>query len=168
MVGGRYPVNRQSDESATALYQRALNTALRLLLRRDHSNAELISKLNQRGFDDEIIRRVVAECQRLDYLNDERTAGALIRKLSRKGFGSKRIRLECDRKGLKRELMEGIFHQSVSEENERECAERVLQKYISKFDREKDDLKRRAKIYRFLFTRGFPDRVISDLISKLD
>lgn len=158
----------QRDESAITLYQKALNTALRLLLRRDHSNAELMSKLTQRGFDCESIRRVVAECQRLDYLDDERTAGVLIRKLRRKGFGSKRIRLEFDRKGLNRELMEGILGKSVAEENDREWAERVLQKYIRKFDREKDDRKRRAKIYRFLYARGFPERVIADIISKLD
>jgi regulatory protein len=161
-------VTCQRDEAALTDYQKALNTAVRILLRRDHSEAELSRKLNRRGFDYETVCRVVAECRRLDYLNDERTAGVLIRKLRRKGFGSKRIRLEFDRKGLKRELIEGILLKSVSEENERECAERVLQKYRSKFDREKDDLKRRDKIYRFLDARGFPKAVISELIRKLD
>jgi regulatory protein len=158
----------QQDTAANPLYQKALAAALRILLRRDHSKAELSRKLNQRGFDQEIVERVVAECQRLDYLNDERAARVLINHFRRKGFGSKRIRLEAVRKGLQRELIEALLRQSVSEETERACAERVLQKSIRKFESEKDALKRRAKVYRFLYARGFPENVISDLVRSLD
>jgi SOS response regulatory protein OraA/RecX len=165
---GHRPMTGQGDEPANPLYQKALTVALRILLRRDHSRADLTRKLNQRGFDQEIVERVVAECQRLDYLNDERAARVLINHFRRKGFGSKRIRLEAVRKGLQRELIEALLRQSVSEETERACAERVLQKSIRKFQSEKDALKRRAKVYRFLYARGFPENVISDLVRSLD
>ena len=157
----------EKNHFSKTLYQKALNTAIRLLTRRDHSTYELTRKLEQRGFYQDTIGGVIAECVRFDYLNDERTARGLIRQLKHKGFGLKRIRLELNKKGLMGPYIEGILTKSVSEADERECAERILLKHIRKFDRERDNLKRRNKIYRFLYSRGFAEGIILELIHKL-
>lgn len=147
-------------------YRRALNTALRLLTRRDHSKYELAQKLKQRAFEGDVIEKVLSECERLDYLNDDRTAGMLIDRLARRGYGAKRIQAELKRKGLTGSRVAGSLDDRLSEGSEQENAERVLIKNIKRFDREDDRRKRKAKIHRFLFSRGFSNEVIAEVMKK--
>jgi regulatory protein len=147
-------------------YKKAFNTALRLLTRRDHSKYELGQKLKQRDFEDDIIEKVFLEFERLDYLNDERTAQVFIGQLLRKGCGAKRIQHELNRKGLTGKRIADIFLEKVTDVVERENAERVLIKNIKRFGRENDRLKRNDKIYRFLYSRGFSNQVILELMKK--
>jgi len=142
----------------------ALNTALRILTRRDHSRYELVRKLKQRGFSKEDIDDAVSACENLDYINDERTAKIYIRQLKRKGYGKKRIQLELNKKSLKGARIQHILDESVSAIDEQEGAERILKKNMKRFEREKDALKRRDKIYRFLHARGFSREVIANTI----
>jgi len=147
-------------------YQRAFNTALRLLTRRDHSKYELAQKLKQRAFADDVIEKVSLACERLDYLNDERTAEVFTAQLIRKGYGAKYIRAELKRKGLTGRRIAEVLSTILSEAGEQENAERVLIKNIKRFDREADRRKRQAKIYRFLLARGFEPRIIAELMKK--
>jgi regulatory protein len=148
--------------------KRALNTALRILTRRDHSRYELVRKLKQRGFSKEDIDDAVSSCEKFDYVNDERTTKVYIRQLKRKGYGKKRVQLELSKKGLKGDRIQGILDQSVSETDEREGAARILKKNSKRFEREKDSLKRRDKIYRFLHARGFSQGVIAENLKRYD
>ena len=147
-------------------YQKAMNTAVRLLSRRDHTRLEIEQKLKQRGYNREIIQDVAAECERLNYIDDERTAKVYIRQLIRRGFGFRRIRLELNRKGLKGDRFEPIINASRLEFDEHEIANRVLQKKMKSFEREEDSKKRRDKIYRFLYSRGFSEPIISKLVRE--
>ncbi|MGB5751114.1 MAG: regulatory protein RecX [Desulfobacterales bacterium] len=148
--------------------KRALDTALRILTRRDHSRYELVLKLKRRDFSKEDIDDAISSCEQFDYINDERTAQVYIRELKRKGYGKKRIQLELNKKGLKGARIQGILDESVSKTDERESAERILVKYIKRFEREKDRLKRRDKIYRFLNARGFSREVIAENLKRHD
>lgn len=152
-------------ESETASRQ-AMNSALRMLSRRDHSRFEVRQKLKQRGFHSEAIRDAVAECERLNYIDDERTARVYIGQLLRRGFGFRRIAIELKKKGLQGRRIEDILEQQKVEIDEREIARRVLQKKIKSFERETDRKKRRDKIYRFLDYRGFNRSIISELIKE--
>jgi regulatory protein len=147
--------------------KKALNTALRILTPRDHSKYELVQKLKQRGFSREDIDAAISSCERFDYINDDRTAQVYIRQLKRKGYGKKRIRLELNKKGLKGTRIQSILDQSVSETDEREGAARLVKKNIKRFKREKDPVKRRDKIYRFLHARGFSPGVIAEAIKRI-
>ena len=146
--------------------KKALNTALRILTPRDHSKYELVQKLKQRGFSREVIDAAISSCERFDYINDERTARLYIRQLKRKGYGLKRIRLELNKKGLRGRRIQGILNESVSEKDEREGADRLVKKNIKRFKREKDPVKRRDKIYRFLHARGFAEGIISEILKN--
>jgi len=72
-------------------YQKAMNTAVRILTNRDHSKYELKQKLQQRGIERNVIGAVLAECERLNYINDQRTARLYISQLNRKCFGKRHI-----------------------------------------------------------------------------
>ncbi len=147
-------------------YQRALNSALRILTGRDHSRYELVQKLKQRGFSPDIIEKVVLECQRLDYVDDNRTSRVYIRQLMRKGYGAKRIRVELERKGLSERPDQGVISQMISDIDELEVAGRIIKKNIKRFEREIDPRKRKNKIYRFLLARGFSAETIGNLLKS--
>ena len=147
--------------------RQAVNTAVRMLTRRDHSRYEVRQKLKQRGFGPEEIRAAVAECERFNYIDDERTAQVYIGQLVRRGFGFRRIAIELKKKGLQGRNIEEILEQQQVEIDEREIARRVLQKKIKSFERQTDPKKRRDKIYRFLDYRGFSRSLISELIREL-
>ncbi len=149
-------------------YPKALNTALRILTGRDHSKSELNRKLKRRGFSPEDIEKAVSECERLDYINDERTARVYINQMIRKGHGLNRIRHEMNKKGLKGQRIQNILGEIESDIDETQGAERILQKNIKRFERESDLKKRRDKIYRFLYARGFSQDTIRRLINKYE
>ena len=155
--------NEQKPETAR---RQAMNVAVRLLTRRDHSRYEIRRKLKQRGFGPSETKAAVAECERLNYIDDERTARVYIGQLVRRGFGFRRIAVELKKKGLQGKSIEDILVQQQSEIDERQIAGRVLQKKIKSFEREADLKKRRDKIYRFLDYRGFNRSIISDLIRE--
>ena len=148
-------------------YQSAMNTAVRLLTRRDHTGFEIFQKLGQRGFSGGVIDRVLAECRRLDYIDDERTARIYIGQLARRGFGFRRIRLELRKKGLTGERFEIILNAHRAEIDEHEIARKVMLKKMKSFESVEDRQKRRDKMYRFLYSRGFDASVISEVIRKL-
>ena len=166
MICNQRPETNPAGHISKGDYQKVFNTALRLLTRRDHSRYELAQKLKMRDFEDNIIEKVLLECERLDYLNDERTAQLFIGQLLRKGYGAKRIQLELNRKGLTGKRIADIFLEKVTDVVERENAERVLIKNFKRYDRENDRQRRNDKIYRFLYSRGFSNQVISEVMKK--
>ncbi len=155
------------QNSSNSPYRKALNTALRILTRRDHSRQELSRKLEARGYVEETINDVISECERFDYINDERTALVFIRRFQRKGYGRKRIRFELKLKGLHGQNIQRILSKHVSDADEHQSAKKIYQKNSKRFNREKDELKRKDKIYRFLFSRGYSQTVISEVVEKI-
>jgi len=166
--GNQQPATSKTANSSAGDYQKALNTALRILTGRDHSRYELTRKLKQRGFKPQDIEKAVSECERLDYINDERTAGVYINQMIRKGHGLNRIRHEMKKKGLRGQRIQNVLAEIASDIDEAHGAERILEKNIKRFDREGDLKKRRDKIYRFLYARGFSLDTIRKLINKYD
>jgi regulatory protein len=147
--------------------QQAMNAAVRILTHRDHSKSELKRKLQQRGFASEVIDAVVLECERLNYIDDKRTARVYISQLKRKRFGKRHIRMALKKKRLYSAAIEDILLENYAKIEERKNADQLLQKKKKTFNREEDLKKRRDKIYRFLYSRGFNKDIIADLIRDL-
>ena len=148
-------------------YRKALSSALRLLGRRDHSVAELRQKLIRRDVAENVIQTVLAECLRLNYLDDARTARALIERFKRKGCGLYRIRHELAQRGLSGETFRDFLENSLSSSEERELAQRVLQKKLKTLDRMPEHRKRMLRLQRFLRGRGFSEAIIADVLEDL-
>ena len=147
--------------------QQAMNAAVRILTYRDHSKYELKRKLKQRGFSGEVIDAVLQECERLNYIDDSRTARIYITQLKRKRFGRRHIRMALKKKRLYAAAVEEILLENYAKIEESKNAEKLLQKKMKAFNREEDQKKRREKIYRFLYSRGFNKEIIADLIRDL-
>jgi len=144
-----------------------MNTAVRILTHRDHSRYELKQKLQQRGFGSSVIDTVIAECERLNYINDPRTAHLYILQLKHKRYGKRYIRMALKKKRLNSKAIENTLLQNYSEADERENASKLLEKKREAFERQTDPQKKSDKIYRFLYSRGYSKDVITALIRDL-
>ncbi len=147
-------------------YNKAMNTAIGLLSHRNHTKSEITQKLKQRGTEPEIISKVISECERYNYINDEETGRIFFQQLRARGYGLHRIRYSMKKKGLSNELTDSLLAEYDPETGELENARKVLLNKLSTFNREKDLRKRKEKIYRFLYSRGFAGSVISELINQ--
>jgi len=141
-----------------------MNTAVRILTHRDHFKIELKQKLQKRGFASGVIDTVITECERLNYIDDIRTAHVYISQLKRKCFGKHHIRLSLKKKRLSGTVIEKILLENYTETEEYEKAGKLLEKKMKTFNREEDSKRRRNKIYRFLYSRGFNKDIITDLL----
>ena len=156
-----------SATPAKTSHQQAMNAAVRILTYRDHSKYELKQKLQKRGFASEVIDTVIIACERLNYIDDKRTARLYISQLKRKRFGIRHIRMALKKKRLYGAAIEDILLENYAKIEERKNADKLLEKKMKTFNREEDLKKRRDKIYRFLYSRGFNKDVIADLIREL-
>ncbi len=135
--------------------RRAVAQALAILARRDHTEAELIRKLGQKGFDQVTCAAAVARCRELGYLDDDRTARMMVAVLRRRGMGVHRIRSELRSKGVPQPTIESLTAPEDEPARALETARAAIERKRPTFERESDPAKRRAKIYRFLLSRGF-------------
>ena len=137
-----------------------MNTALRILTRRDHSCAELKQKLSARGFEDQQIAAAVSECLRLAYLDDDRFTLSCLGSLRRRGYGVRRIRQVLKTKGVSGCLVENVIEKHYPLSEQFEDCDKVLKEKLERTATSPG----RQKLYRFLLQRGFPVSIVADVI----
>jgi regulatory protein len=120
--------------------------ALRYLVRREHSRAELVRKLAPHAESEAALNAVVDLLQSKKQLSDERFAEERARSLSRK-YGTAKIRQDLKERGVADEIVE-----RVSPEGELERAKAILQRKYREPAQTREEHARRA---RFLQSRGF-------------
>ena len=131
--------------------------ALRYLVRREHSRAELARKLAPHAESAQAIDAVLDLLQSKKQQSDERFASERARVLSRK-YGPAKIRQDLKARGVSDEL---IDRGSLADELERACA--ILEK---KFPQKAAKLEEKARRARFLQGRGFSMDVIHRLVLR--
>ncbi len=123
--------------------------AMRYLARREHSRAELHSKLLPHVQEGEDLEAVLDELEKRNWLSDARAATLLVD--SKRGrFGTQRIAHELRQKGIAENLIADAIPQL--KETELDAAREVWQR---KFGVLPQDAKEKAKQVRFLQSRGF-------------
>jgi regulatory protein len=133
--------------------------ALRHLVRREHSRAELVRKLAPHAESPEALEAVLQLLLSKRQLSDERFAEERARVLSRK-FGAAKIRQDLKARGVADEVIN-----RVSNEGELERAKAILQR---KYREPASTREERAKRARFLQGRGFSYEVIKRVLSSPD
>ena len=125
--------------------------ALRFLVRREHSRAELVRKLAPHAESEDALNAVVDLLLSKKQLSDERFAEERARSLSRK-YGAARIRQDLKEKGVADDIVD-----RVSAEGDLERARAILQRKYRAPAATREERARRA---RFLQSRGFSYEVI--------
>jgi len=131
--------------------------ALRYLVRREHSRAELERKLSPHAPSQQAVQEVLEHLLSRRHLSDERFAQERARSLSRK-YGPAKIRHDLKARGVSDEVIACLS----SPEEERRAREILARKYREPAGSREE----RAKRARFLQGRGFSADVIHRLVLR--
>ena len=149
-------MDKEAPDTLAELKQRAL----RYLVRREHSRAELARKLVPHAESAAALEAVLDLLLSKKQQSDERFAEERARSLSRK-YGAAKIRHDLKGRGISDEISQRV----VSESDDLQKAREILRK---KFSTEVETREERAKRARFLQGRGFSYEVIAQALSSLD
>lgn len=136
--------------------------AMKYLVRREHSRAELHAKLLLKATPDDDVDKVLDELAARGWLSDSRAVEQVVR-LRRNRFGMQRIAHELRQKGIGEDLINDVLPQM--KDTELEAARGIWQR---KFGIAPGDAKEKAKQLRFMQSRGFMPDVIFKVLRGTD
>ena len=134
--------------------------ALRLLMRREHSRAELAKKLAPHAESEDAVELLLDDLVARKFLSEDRMADARAHVLSRK-FGTSRLRHDLKSKGVAEETIERVAAEARLTE-----VGRALAIFKRKFREPADSPQDRAKRMRFLASRGFSHDTIRKVLAQ--
>ena len=145
-----------TSEAFTVIYNKALD----LVSRREHSQYELIQKLNKRFPETmPIIEEVVKKLAVNNILNDERFAEMYLSSRAKKGFGPKKIEMELNFKKVDSSFIAIAIAEYES------WTENAQNELLKKFKGVKPtDYNSKMKQKQFLFNRGFSSQIIERIL----
>jgi regulatory protein len=123
------------------------------------------------SFEPELVDQVITQLIERGFLNDREFAKRWIeqRQSGRKPFGERVVRMELERKGISREMIEELFceRKEESPESEAEAASILVKRHWSRFSVLPNPM-RRMKIWEYLARRGFVSDVISRVVDSMN
>ena len=144
------------DEGETASLpgaRPALEAALCLLARREHSLRELRTKLSSRGYETDEIVRTLDRLAGRDLVSDERFAEAFLRSRLERGQGPLKIRAQLRERGVDAPLVDAVLNEAEVDWDRRAAAARSS-RFGEPRPGNREDMARQA---RFLRGRGFSE-----------
>ena len=136
--------------------------ALRLLMRRDQSRAELARQLLPHAESAAAVDLLIDELLQRKLLSEDRLAESRAHTLSRK-YGASRVRQDLRGKGISDETIERVTAEAKSTE-----LERAREIWKKKFREAATSRPERAKQMRFLAARGFSGDTIRKVLDQTD
>ena len=161
-VDDEYLVELEEKENM----HQALHAALSLLNYRMRSTAELYKRLTEKGYNHDIVKRVIEKLNEKKFLDDEVFARAFIHdKINSRLLGPVVLRRELFPHKLDKEIVEKLLQQAYVEMPEEELVERLIEKRKIKKG-QKMTQKERNRLISYLQRRGHQWNVIRTLFDK--
>ena len=144
-------------------YKAIKEACLQYLIRREHSQQELLQKVSAKGFIRQDIISVIDELKEQGLQSDARFAESYARSRVHKGFGPLRIQAELQQRGVS----DCQFDRAV-EDIAGSWQALLEQVYSKKYGNETAlDIQEKIKRSRFLQQRGFPNDMVHQLFKQL-
>lgn len=149
-----------SDESLSEIMTRILPSrcikrAMNLLQKKSFAEGELVRKLSDGGYPEEVVEKAVEYVRSFGYIDDVRYASDYIRYHSSQGRGKNRIRMDLKTKGISDESFEKAWDENMELgliPGTEEEIKKLLEKKHFNPDMERSD---KDKIAAFIMRRGF-------------
>jgi regulatory protein len=139
------------------------DACLNLLIRREHSQKELLTKLTAKGFEADAVLPVISELAAQGWQSDTRYAESYTRHRLKKGYGVLAIRYELKQHGITNFDIDTMLLDITDS-----WLTLITEVYQKKYhDDNNMSLAERAKRTRFLLQRGFDNRLIQELFNSL-
>jgi len=128
---------------------------------------EVTKKLRSFGLDEEQSGRIIAHLIENNYLNEERFAISYASgKLRIKHWGRMKIKQGLLTKFIPKKIIQTALYSFEDEEYER-IFKQLAERKWKDLDREKDPWQKKAKLMRFLQSRGFEQEMIYSVFESL-
>ena len=147
----------------TESYKAIKEACVRYLMRREHSQQELLLKVSAKGFAQQDIARVIDELIEQGLQSDARFAESYARSRVHKGFGPLRIQAELQQRGVSHYPFDMAVEDIAG--SWQELLEHVYSKKYG--NKPLVDSREQLKRSRFLQQRGFPNELLRQLFKQL-
>ncbi|HEY7289619.1 MAG TPA: regulatory protein RecX [Vicinamibacterales bacterium] len=140
---------------------------LKLLARRELSEAQVRQRLARRGHSLESVDEAVTRLRAEGAIDDARVAGAIARtQTSVRRRGRRRVRMQIEQAGIDRHLARCAVDEAFADVDEDAVLEAALARRLRGRDAIADD-RELDRVYRYLLRQGFDgDRVLAALRRK--
>ncbi len=162
-IGGEITAERVAELIGKDSVEKAMDTAVRFLGYRPRSEAEIRKKLLQRGFNEDIIDKVITKLKGQGLVDD----AAFVRfwKENRENFSprsSRLTRLELKQKGVSDEIIDTATDNENDEDNAYKAAQSKIRRMTIT-----DYATYRQRLGEYLKRRGFSYGVINKTIARI-
>lgn len=154
-----------TDDALDDSVRRAYAQALKLLVRREHSQVELLAKLCQRGYSEAAASAAIGDLRLAGYQSDERFAHLMAEQRMARGYGP----LAIQRRLLERGIDAAHADQAIEalEADWQAQAGEALQSRFGASLQQAPTQSLKARMARYLQSRGFSSRQSLRAIEQL-
>jgi regulatory protein len=147
--------------------KRGTQYVLRLLTMKDRTTAELVDKLQKKGFEDDVISSIIIEMKDFGYVDDKKYAMRFAElRATYSKFGPYRIRRELESRGIPKDMAESVVESVFPEGREEANALEIADEWISR--RGMDDKEKTARrLYGYLARRGYAPSVVRNTLRRI-
>lgn len=133
----------------TSRAEEAKTKAFSLLEKRDYSRGEMVSKLREKGFEEEDAAAAADRLCELGVIDDAKYAAMVVRHYAGKGYGVSRVKQELFRRRIPRELYDEALEEMPEQDG---AVDELLRAKLRGREADRDSVRRAADA---LFRRGF-------------
>lgn len=153
-----------AEELSELMYKRALPKAVDLISMSGKSEAEVVRKLYNYGFSEDVIKHVINRLTEKKYINDERLSENFVR-YNKDRLSSNELKLKLMQKGVDKEIISNAFRsEEVSKETEREACRKLLEKRLSGKEPSEDQYR---KAITYACGKGFEYETVKSILREL-
>jgi len=146
-------------------FEKAKNLALNYIALRMRSNKEVRTYLKRKNIPINVIERVIQYCSEKKYLDDYTFAEAFTRdQLNLNKAGVFKIRSSLRNKGVSAEIIDSVVEELINKDEQLYLAVKLGKRKLRSLTK---DTKKKQKIYRFLFQKGFTIEVVNEALKIL-
>lgn len=139
-----------------------------LLSRRIYSRYEILRKLNNKGYSENIISNLVFWLEDNNHINDGLFAKMWAQfRLQNKPIGRYRLNQELRLKGIKQDIIQKVIDETYNEMDELTLARNLIKEKIASSEIKNIRIDSK-KIYNFLLRRGFSIEISRNIYHELN
>jgi regulatory protein len=139
-----------------------------ILAHREHSEWEVRTKLNRKGFSAEGVDEVIVWLKQEKLLDDERFAETYVEGVLRsKTVGPRWLVHKLQQKRVAHEIIEPAVYSVINDQREKALAREAATRWRIRQQMKNFDERARQRLMRFLVSRGFSVEVVQEELERL-
>ena len=145
----------------------ALKFAMKLLGLRKRSVFEIENRLQRKGYERNIVEKVLEDLDRYKYTDDKSFAESYINdRMNFRPCGRFLIKKELKERGISENIIERKITELISEEKEISSAQKLAQRKLKTIRDKTDRNKTTQKVRSYLQTKGYSFDIISQAVEN--